>query len=369
LVSGECRIGIAQTDFTGEQDFNLEEKSSCYSTGRSQYRFGSEEGKMSAFRILLLACLTLGSHGVSAQVANYPVRPVKVISDSAPGSAVDVATRIIADRLGRLWGMQVVVANHPGAGGALSASVAASAAPDGYTIYMPALSVFLAVPGRAPNLPLRLPRDFAAIGSISDQPMFIAVAPSLGVSTLPELIALAKKRPGEISYAATGIGRLSHLTGELLQDRTGIKLLVVPYSSGGTSQALVDIMGGRIPIVIEAYQGLAGAVQSGTIKPIATATSKRLPDFPDLPTVAETLPGFEAVGWQAVLAPVGTPEAIIIKVNADLRRVLDDPGVKKQFAVNGAYVRPMAPAEVVTFVNNQQQMWLPILQRLAQPQN
>lgn len=324
---------------------------------------------MRAFKIVSLAFLALGSAGASAQVENYPVRPVRVISDSAPGSAVDVATRIIADRLGRLWGKQVVVANHPGAGGALSASVAASAAPDGYTIYMPALSVFLAVPGRAPNLPLRLPRDFAAIGSVADQPMFISVAPSLGVSSLPELIALAKKRPGEISYAATGIGRLTHLTGELLQDRAGIKLLLVPYSSGGTSQALVDVIGGRIPVVIEAYQGIAGAVQSGTIKPIATGASRRLPDFPDLPTVAETLPGFEAVGWQALLAPVGTPEAIINKVSADLRRVLDDPEVKKQFAISGAYVRPMSPAEVVAFVNNQQQMWLPILQRLAQPQN
>ena len=323
---------------------------------------------MKASKILSLIFLALGCASVSAHAEDYPVRPVRVISDSAPGSSIDVATRIIADRLGRLWGKQVVVANYPGAGGALSASVAASATPDGYTLYMPALSVFLAVPGKAPNLPLRLPRDFAAIGSVADQPMFIAVAPSFGVTTLPELIALAKKRPGEISYASTGIGRLSHLTGELLQNRAGIKLELVPYSSGGTAQALVDVLGGRIPVVIEAYQGIASAAQTGGIVPIATAASRRLPDFPNLPTVAETLPGFEAVGWQAVLAPVGTPAEIISKVSADLRRVLDDPEVKKQFAISGAYVRPMSPDEVVTFVNKQQEMWGPILQRLADQQ-
>ena len=138
------------------------------------------DGAMRASRILSLAFLALGCASVSAHAEDYPIRPVKVISDSAAGSSVDVATRIVADRLSKLWGKQVVVANYPGAGGAISASVAASAAPDGYTIYMPALSVFLTVPGKAPNLPLRLPRDFAAIGSIADQPMFISVAPSLG---------------------------------------------------------------------------------------------------------------------------------------------------------------------------------------------
>jgi tripartite-type tricarboxylate transporter receptor subunit TctC len=314
----------------------------------------------------LLAGLSLGSLDASAQVEGYPTRAVRVIADAAPGSGPDVAVRIVAERLSQLWGKPVVVANHPGAGGALAVTQASAAAPDGYTLFMPSLSVFLAVPGRAPNLPVRLPRDFAPVGSIADQPMIIAVAPSLGVSTLPELIALAKKRPGEISYAATGIGRLSHLTGELLQDLAGIKLLLIPYSSGGPAQAIADVMGGRIPMVIEAYQGIAGGLQSGALKAIATASSKRLPDFPNLPTVAETLPGFEAVGGQAVVAPVGTPEPIIAKVSADLRRVLEDPEIRKQFAARGAYVRPMTPAEVLAFIDAQQRQWEPILKRIAQ---
>src|SRR5262249_44165292 len=147
----------------------------------------------------LMACLLAAI--APAQAQDYPARPVKIISDSAPGSAVDVILRVISDQLGQAWHQQVVPINHPGAGGAISARAAAEAAPDGYTLYMPALSTFLAVPGRAANLPLRLPRDFAPIGSVVQQPMFVAVAPSLGIKTLPELIALAKAKPGEISYA------------------------------------------------------------------------------------------------------------------------------------------------------------------------
>jgi tripartite-type tricarboxylate transporter receptor subunit TctC len=299
-----------------------------------------------------------------AQAQDYPIRPVKIISDSAPGSAVDVTLRTVADRLGQVWGQQVLPVNQPGGGGVISARVAAEAAPDGYTLYMPALSVFLPAPGKAANTALELPRDFAPIGSVTEQPMFIAAAPSLGVSTLPELIALAKRRPGEISYAVTGVGRLTHLTGELLQLRTGIKLLLVPYS-GGPSHSLNDIMGGRIQFIIEAYQGLAGAIQGGNLKPLAVASAQRLPDFPDLPTVAETVPGFVAMGWQGLMAPVGTPETIIRKASDDLRKVISDPALKAQLAGRGSYPVAMSPSEVTAFIQDQQRQWSPVLQQLA----
>jgi tripartite-type tricarboxylate transporter receptor subunit TctC len=300
----------------------------------------------------------------TAQAQDYPTRPVKIISDSAPGSAVDVTLRMVADRLGQIWGQQVLPINQPGGGGIISARAAAESAPDGYTLYMPALSVFLPAPGKAANTAFELPRDFAPIGSVTEQPMFIAAAPSLGVTTLPELIALATQRPGEISYAVTGVGRLTHLTGELLQLRTGIKLLLVPYS-GGPSHSLNDIMGGRIQFIIEAYQGLAGAIQGGNLKPLAVASAQRLPDFPDLPTVAETVPGFQAVGWQGLVAPVNTPQAIIRKASDDLRKVIIDPAFKAQLAGRGSYPTPMSPAEVTAFIQDQQRQWSPLLQQLA----
>ena len=223
---------------------------------------------------------------VRAQPLNYPDRPVRIISDAAPGGAIDTNLRIITESLSKKWAQQVVIENRPGAGGAISATAAAEAPPDGYTLYAPALSVFLTIPGKAPNLPLKLPRDFTAIGITAVQPMSIGINPKLGINSLPELIAQAKKEPGSISYAATGVGRLTHLTGELLQIRGNIKLQMVPYS-GGSAQSLADVTAGRVSLVIEGYAGLAGAYASGQLKALAVASEKRLPHVPDLPTATK----------------------------------------------------------------------------------
>jgi tripartite-type tricarboxylate transporter receptor subunit TctC len=299
----------------------------------------------------------------SALAQGYPSNPVTIISDSAPGSAVDTNLRIIADGLSQHWGQQVVIVNRPGAGGAISAKVAAEALPDGYTLYAPALSVFLTIPGKAPNLPLQLPRDFVPIGLTAEQPMSIGVNPKLAIKTLPELIAHAKSHPDTLSYAVTGVGRLTHLTGELLQIRTGIKLQMVPYT-GGSAQALADIMAGRVSMVIEGYSGLKGAYDSGQLKALAIASEKRIPGLPDLPTVTETIPGFVAAGWQAVVAPIGTPEAVTRKVSGDLRAVLVKPAVRDALAARGGHIRPSDPAETLAFVRSQQALWQPALEQL-----
>ena len=315
-----------------------------------------------------IACLAVLANvlvgAAQAESDKYPTKPVRIISDSAPGSAIDIGLRLIADGLSQHWSQQVVVANHPGAGGAISARVAGEVPPDGYTLYAPALSVFLTIPRKAPNLPLVLPRDFLPIGFTAEQPMSIGASPSLGVATLSELIALAKKKPDQISYAVSGVGRLTHLTGELLQIRSGIKLQMVPYTSG-SAHALNDIIGGRISLVIEGYTGLAGAYQSGTLKALAIASAQRLPSVPDLPTVAETIPGFVATGWQVVVAPLGTPEAIIQKVSADLRALLRKPEMQDKLAARGSHIRPMTPADAIAFVKSQQEMWKPALDSVA----
>jgi tripartite-type tricarboxylate transporter receptor subunit TctC len=318
--------------------------------------------------VIASLCLlpVLGIAAVSAQAQDFPARPVRIITDSGPGSAIDVILRIVGDRLSQMWGQQVLPINQPGGGGAIAARAAATAAPDGYTLSIPALSAFVAPPGAAANLPIQVPRDFAPIGYFGGAPMFITAAPALDVKTLPELIALAKKRPGELAYGTNGPGRLTHLTGELLQSRTGIKLLMVPYS-GGTAQVLNDVMGGRIPLVFEAYSGLAGAIQAGTVRPLAVASVKRLADFPDLPTVAETIPGFEAGGWQVLVAPAGTPDTIVRKVNADLIKALSDPETRKQLARFGRDERPMSPDETLAFVQSEQQKWAPIQQQIGVP--
>jgi tripartite-type tricarboxylate transporter receptor subunit TctC len=322
---------------------------------------------IAAATALLIAGM-IASSAVPAGAQDFPTHPVRIITDSAPGSAIDVPVRIIAQALSRVWGQQAVVVNQPGAGGAIAARTAATAAPDGYTLGVAAVSAFVALPGAADNLPIQVPRDFVPIGYLGGAPMFIAAGPWLEVRTLPELIALAKQKPGEVSYGVNGIGRLTHLTGELLQDRAGIKLLMVPYS-GGTAQILNDIMGKRVALVLDAYSGIAGAISAGTVRPLAVASENRMADFfPDLPTVAETLPGFEAIGWQVLLAPAGTPEAIVRKANADLTMAMSDLDTRKRLADLGRDQRAMSPGRTLAFIQAEQQKWAPIVKQIGPAQ-
>ena len=311
--------------------------------------------------LLLLAMMA--GNAAWAQT-DYPNSPVRVISDSGPGSAIDTGLRIVADGMSRHWKQQVVIVDQPGAAGSISATIASQAAPDGYTLYAPALSLFLAVPGKAPNLPLMVPRDFAAVGFAFDQLLVIAVSPKLGIKTLQELIDLARKKPGELSYAVTGVGRLTHLTGELLQLRTGIKLQMVPY--GNSAQAITDVYAGRIPITIDGYTGLVPAFQSGNLVPLAVGAARRLPSAPDLPTIAETVPDLIAASWLAVLAPNGTPEPIIAKASEGLRAALEMADVREPLAARGSFVRPMSPDGMTAFIRDQQVLWKPAVERIAQ---
>ena len=299
-----------------------------------------------------------------ARADDYPTRPVRIVTDSAPGSALDAIMRIAADGLSRAWGQQAVIVNQPGAGGSLAARTAAAATPDGYTLAAFAFSAFATLPGSADNLPIQVPRDLVPVGYLGGAPMFLTAAPWLEVKTLPELIALAKQKPGELAYGTNGRGRLTHLTGELLATRAGIKLQMVPYS-GGTAQVINDIMGKRIPLLFEAYSGIAGAVKAGNLRPLAVAAPKRVAEFPDLPTVAETLPGFEAGGWLVVVAPPGTPDEIVNKANAALVKAVQDPETAKRIAAIGWDERPLTPAETLGFIHAEQQKWAPILKLIA----
>jgi tripartite-type tricarboxylate transporter receptor subunit TctC len=305
----------------------------------------------------------LGVVGAAA-AQDYPSRPVRLITDSGPGSAVDATNRIIADALSRTLGQQVVVINQPGAGGAIAVRAAAQAAPDGYNFAIASLSTFVAATGSAPNLPIHVPKDFVVVGYLGGAPMVITAAPRLGVKTIAELIALAKQKPGELAYGTNGPGRLTHLTGELLQSRAGIKLLMIPYA-GGTAQVLNDVLGGRIPIAIDAYSGLTAAIDNGTVLPLAVAAPGRVPHLPDLPTVAETLPGFEAGGWQVLIAPVGTVEAIVQRVNRAVIKALADPAARERLLRLGRDERPLSPSETLAFIHAEQQKWAPIVAQIA----
>jgi tripartite-type tricarboxylate transporter receptor subunit TctC len=313
-------------------------------------------------RIALLVFVVLAAP-VVALAQSFPARPVTIISNAGAGTSPDVVARVVAERLSQIWGQQVVVVNRPSGGGIVATRSAATAAPDGHTLYMAATSVFTLSPEEEAKAAIDLDRDFVKIGLVNEQPLIFAAAAQLRISSLGELIALAKAKPGDIFYAGNTRGSLPHLATELLGSRTGAKMTFVPYPA--IPPALHDMMGGRIGVIVQSLSSLAGAIDGGAIKPLAVASQKRLANLPDVPTVAETVPGFEALGWFVLMAPAKTPDGIVAKVRADLRTVLHQSEVVQRFAALGGYTRHLSPSELDAFVGRERELWRTVAKQVG----
>lgn len=306
-----------------------------------------------------LAVLSAGA----AEAQSWPTRPVKVIMASAPGSAPDVIARIVTDRLAQIWGQQVLIINRAGAGGLIALQALAGAERDNHTLYLPSSSSLVVLPETNKNLPLDLQKDIVPISLVGEQPFVIVANNQLGVSTLPELIALAKKKPGELTYAANFRGSLPNMTGEMFRTKAGIDMTFVPYP--GAPQGLQDVLGGRVSVMVEGLAAFTGALASNSVKPLAVSSPKRLPNMPELPTVAETLPGFNSSGWFVLLAPTGLPDDVVAKINTDMRTVLENPEVRSRFEKTATYIRHLSPAETGKFVRDEQDAWRPIVRQVG----
>jgi tripartite-type tricarboxylate transporter receptor subunit TctC len=224
------------------------------------------------------------------------------------------------------------------------------------------------MPEMFPSLKIDMLGDFTPIGFVAEQPMVIAVSPSLGVNTLSELVALSKAKPGTLNFAANARGTIPHLTAERIKSQTGADMTHIPYP--GAAAGLQDLMGGRIAVIVEGLGTLLGPIQSGSLKALAISSSKRLPEFPNLPTIAETLPGFEATGWFALVAPRGTPDEIVQQSHRDLNVVLELPAVKDRLAALGTIVRPMSIADTTAYLRKEQEVWRPVVKQIGfGPQN
>lgn len=319
--------------------------------------------RLAALITITLMFSALQGHGAAAQADIYPSRPVTLITPAAAGNSPDVAARIVFERLSALWNQQAVIMNRPGAGGLIAARAASGATPDGYTLFLGQASTFTVMPIMQEKLTFDLERDFVPVSLILEQPIAIAVTPSLEVTTLAELMARIRQTPGGMLFAASNRGGQSHLTGELFRRRSGLNLTFV--HAQGAASSVNDVSTGRIPIMFEAITAIFGAVEAGMMKLLAVASAQRLPNLPDLPTVAETIPGFESKGWLVLMAPAGTPNAIVQQLNADLRTVLTMADIREKLTVLGAYPHSLSPAETQDFIRSEEQLWWPIVREVV----
>jgi tripartite-type tricarboxylate transporter receptor subunit TctC len=315
--------------------------------------------------LTIAALAMLASAPAVAQ--EWPSKPVTLISPAAPGNSPDVITRIIADRLTQLWKQQVVVLNRPGAGGLLAAQAAAGVDKDGYTLYATQASSFNVLPvEQEGKMPVNLQKDFVSMGFFGEQPIGLGVHKDSPAKTVAELIALANKTPDGMFFGATNRGGQAHLTGELFRERSKAKIEFVHAS--GAAVTLNDVIAGRIPIMFEALAGLDPGIQSGDVRLLGIAAAKRLPNMPELPTLAETVPGVVSSGWIILMAPTGTPDAIIQKVNADVRKVTAMPDVIARMQQLGTYSRDLTPAQTDEFIRGEEKLWWPIVRALKEKQ-
>jgi tripartite-type tricarboxylate transporter receptor subunit TctC len=269
----------------------------------------------------------------SAEPAAYPTKSVRMIVPFAPGGGTDIIARLVAQDLGQLWGQSVVVDNRGGSGGVIGTELAARATPDGYTMLLCSLG-FSYAPALYRKLPYDTEKDFRPISLVATQPFVYVVVPSLGVTSMKELVAMAKAKPGELRYGSGGSGGSSHLGTELLRTMTGTNFVHVPYK--GTGPALTAMLGGEIHFQLIGISSVVPHMKSGRMRALAVSGAKRSPAAPEVPTVAESgVPGYAFDVWYGMLFPAATPAAIVTKTNADLNTVLKSPGLAQRFAAVG----------------------------------
>ncbi|HZI85110.1 MAG TPA: tripartite tricarboxylate transporter substrate binding protein [Casimicrobiaceae bacterium] len=298
---------------------------------------------MKSFLVILLSAVALASAGASAQ-APYPDRPVRIIVPFPAGGPADALARIVGDRLSQSLGKAFVVENKAGAGGNIGMEQGARAAPDGYTLTLAPVGNLTVAPALYAKLPYDPAKDFAPITVLASVPNVLIVHPSVPAKTVSELVALAKAKPGSLNYASPGNGSIPHLAGELFKRAAGVDIVHIPFN--GVAPATNAVLSGEVQMFFAQSSAALPYVRAGKVVALGVATAKRIAAAPDLPTIAEQgFPGFEATSWYALVAPAGTPPAVIDRLHAEIVRALAAPEVREKIAGLGADPVGNSPAE------------------------
>ena len=314
--------------------------------------------------IALPAYAASGDRAAPESAANYGSRPVRLIAPFVPGGPTDIIARLVAQRLSDNLKQPVVVDNRGGAGGAVGMQLAANAAPDGYTLVLGSSGNLAVNPALEANLPYHPLKDFQPLTQTTSGPQIVVLSQSVPAKSVQEFIALAKSRPGQLNYASGGSGTTTHLGMELFKLAAGLNIVHVPYK--GTGQALTDVIGGQVQMMMSSMLPAVPHVKSGKLRGLAVTSAKRSAIFPDAPTLAESgLPGFETTSWHGMLVPAKTPKAIATRVHAELVKALTSADVKDKFASLGMDTVASSPEEFTAYIRHEHEKWAKVIKAIG----
>jgi tripartite-type tricarboxylate transporter receptor subunit TctC len=312
---------------------------------------------MSKAGLIAAACLLAASTAFAADV--YPVRPVRIIVPFAPGGATDIVARLVGQKLNEGWGQPVVVDNRAGAGGNIGGDIAAKSNPDGYTLFMTSGSIVTANQHMYAKMPFSPEKDLVAVTNVASGPQAIVVNPSNPAKTLKEFIAMAKAKPKSMTFGSAGVGTQTHLAAENFIYASGIDVTHVPYK--GEGPAVSDLVGGQIQFVTPNLSAAIAFVNTGKLRALAVTSKERSAQLPNVPAVAETLPGFENLGWFGFMVPTGTPKAVIAKVHADTVKALANADLRKRITEIGMTTVGNTSEEFAKDIKAESERWAKII--------
>lgn len=309
-------------------------------------------------RTALLVAALLAPTQVMAQT-DYPTRPIRIIVAFTPGGTTDIIARILGRKMTEAWGQPVIIENRPGAGGNLGSEIVAKSPPDGYTLLIGSVGPLAINATLYPKMPYDNLKDFAPVSLVAAVSNMLVVHPSVPVKTVQELVALAKAKPGELNYGSTGNGTTGHLSGELLNDQAGIKLVHIPYRG---AVAVNDLLGGQVQLMFATIPSVIQHVKVGSLRAVAVTSNKRIPAVADVPTIAESgYPQFEASSWYGITAPTGTPDAIVRKLSAEIDKIINLPDINEQLVSQGAEPIGGTPEAFGAYMKSETEKWAKVL--------
>jgi len=305
---------------------------------------------------VLIAAVTLSASSLAVgQASSYPDRPIRIVVPFPVGGVADTFGREIGRKLTEAWGQPVIIDNRTGAGGNIGADIVAKAAPDGYTLVIGNIGTHAVNTSLIAAMPYDTIRDFTPIVHILDAEGLLVVNPSIPATTVTELIALARSEPGKLSYGSAGVGTTSHLAGELFKSMTKVDIVHVPYK--GNVPAITDLLGGQTAMIFATMPTVLPQVRAGKLRPLAVLGSASSPALPDVPKVAETVPGFDVSNWIGLFGPAGVPPVIVARLNAEIRKIMLAPDIQKRLETEGAKFIPMSAEQFAAFQKSEMTKW------------